>query len=149
MNLLTKWNPLRELETMQNRMSNLFGRPLMPFSGDETFAANEWTPLVDVAEDDKEFTIKVDLPEVKKDDVKVLVEDGSLKILGERKLEKEEKGLRYHRIERAYGAFERSFILPEGARGDQVSAEFKDGLLKVHLPKSEEAKSQSLQIPVS
>ena len=121
----------------------------MPFSGDETFAANEWTPLVDVAEDDKEFTIKVDLPEVKKDDVKVLVEDGSLKILGERKLEKEEKGLRYHRIERAYGAFERSFILPEGARGDQVSAEFKDGLLKVHLPKSEEAKSQSLQIPVS
>jgi len=134
---------------MQNRMSNLFGRPLMPFSGDETFTSNEWTPLVDVAEDDKEFTIKVDLPEVKKEEVKVLVEDGSLKIIGERKMEKEDKGVRYHRIERAYGAFERSFILPEGARGDQVTAEFKDGLLKVHLPKSEETKTQAIQIPVS
>ena len=134
---------------MQNRMSNLFGRPLMPFSGDETFKSNEWTPLVDVAEDDKEFTIKVDLPEVKKEEVKVLVEDGSLKIIGERKMDKEDKGIRYHRIERAYGAFERSFILPEGARGDQVTAEFKDGLLKVHLPKSEEPKTQAIQIPVS
>ncbi len=147
--MLTKWNPIRDLETMQNRMANLFGRPLLPGTADETIGVNEWMPLVDVAETDKEFTIKVDLPEVKKDEVKVRVEDGSLRITGERKLEKEEKGLRYHRIERAYGAFERSFLLPEGAKGEEISAEFKDGLLKVHLPKGPETKAQALEVPVS
>jgi HSP20 family protein len=149
MNALTKWNPFRELEEMQNRLSSLFGRTLVRGPGEEAMTVSEWTPLVDITEDDKEYLIKAELPEVKKEDVKVTVENGSLTITGERKFEKEEKGKKYHRIERAYGSFMRSFTLPEGAAGDKVSADFKDGVLKVHLPKSAEAKPKSIDVKVS
>ncbi|MGA9579786.1 MAG: Hsp20/alpha crystallin family protein [Terrimicrobiaceae bacterium] len=149
MNTLTKWNPFRELEDMQNRLSSLFGRTPWRGLGEETMKVTEWTPLVDITEDDKEFVIKAELPEVKKEDVKVSVEDGRLEICGERKFEKEEKGKKYHRIERAYGSFMRSFTLPEGAAGDKVSADFKDGVLTVHLPKSPEAKPKSIDVKVS
>jgi len=149
MNALTKWNPFRELEDMQNRLTSLFGRTPWRGLGEETMTVTEWTPLVDITEDDKEYLIKAELPEVKKEDVKVSVEEGTLAISGERKFEKEEKGKKYHRIERAYGSFMRSFTLPEGAAGDKVSAEFKDGVLKVHLPKSPEAKPKSIDVKVS
>jgi HSP20 family protein len=141
MNALTKWNPFRELEDIQNRLRSLFGRTPMRGLGEEAMTVSEWTPLVDIAEDDKEYLIKAELPEVKKEDVKVSFENGVLTITGERKFEKEEKGKKYHRVERAYGLFVRSFALPEGAAGDKISAEFKDGVLKVHLAKSGEAKS--------
>ena len=149
MNTLIRWNPFREFEAMQNRMSNLLARPLLPSGIDEPIGMGEWTPLVDVEESDKEFTIKAELPEVKKEDVKVEIQNGSLRISGERKLEKEESGRRFHRIERSYGSFERSFALPEGTKKGDLKAEFKDGLLKVHLPKIEEAKTKTLEIPVS
>jgi len=148
MNALTKWNPFRELEEMQNRLSSLFGRTPVRGLGEEAMTVSEWTPLVDITEDDKEYLIKAELPEVKKEDVKVTVENGTLTITGERKFEKEEKGKKYHRIERAYGSFMRSFTLPEGAAGDKVSADFKDGVLKVHLPKSAEAKPKSIDVKV-
>jgi HSP20 family protein len=148
MNALTKWNPFRELEEIQNRLGSLFGRTPMRGLGEEAMTVNEWTPLVDITEDDKEYLIKAELPEVKKEDVKVTVENGTLTITGERKFEKEEKGKKYHRIERAYGSFMRSFTLPEGAAGDKVSADFKDGVLKVHLPKSAEAKPKSIDVKV-
>jgi HSP20 family protein len=148
MNALTKWNPFRELEEMQNRLSSLFGRTPLRGLGEEAMTVSEWTPLVDITEDDKEYLIKAELPEVKKEDVKVTVENGTLTITGERKFEKEEKGKKYHRIERAYGSFMRSFTLPEGAAGDKVSADFKDGVLKVHLPKSAEAKPKSIDVKV-
>jgi HSP20 family protein len=149
MNALTKWNPFRELEEIQNRLGSLFGRTPVRGLGEEAMTVSEWTPLVDITEDDKEYLIKAELPEVKKEDVKVTVENGSLTITGERKFEKEEKGKKYHRIERAYGSFMRSFTLPEGAAGDKVSADFKDGVLKVHLPKSAEAKPKSIDVKVS
>jgi HSP20 family protein len=148
MNALTKWNPFRELEEMQNRLSSLFGRTPVRGPGEEAMTVSEWTPLVDITEDDKEYLIKAELPEVKKEEVKVTVENGTLTITGERKFEKEEKGKKYHRIERAYGSFMRSFTLPEGAAGDKVSADFKDGVLKVHLPKSAEAKPKSIDVKV-
>jgi HSP20 family protein len=148
MNALTKWNPFRELEEIQNRLSSLFGRTPVRGLGEEAMTVSEWTPLVDITEDDKEYLIKAELPEVKKEDVKVTVENGTLTITGERKFEKEEKGKKYHRIERAYGSFMRSFTLPEGAAGDKVSADFKDGVLKVHLPKSAEAKPKSIDVKV-
>ena len=148
MNALTKWNPFRELEEIQNRLSSLFGRTPVRGLGEEAMTVSEWTPLVDITEDDKEYLIKAELPEVKKEDVKVTVENGTLTITGERKFEKEEKGKKYHRIERAYGSFIRSFTLPEGAAGDKVSADFKDGVLKVHLPKSAEAKPKSIDVKV-
>ena len=92
--------------------------------------------------------IKAELPEVKKEDVKVTVDNGVLTITGERKFEKEEKGKKYHRVERGYGSFMRSFALPEGAAGDKISAEFKEGVLKVHLAKSGEAKPKSIDVKV-
>ena len=110
--------------------------------------ATSWAPSVDVTEDNKEWLMKIDLPEVKKEDVKVTVENGVLTITGERKFEKEEKDKKYHRIERAYGNFYRSFTLPEGADGGKVSADFKDGVLKVHLPKDEKAKTKTLEVKV-
>jgi HSP20 family protein len=148
MNPLTKWNPFRELEDIQSRLSSLFGRTPMRSLGEEAMTVSEWTPLVDIAEDEKEYLIKAELPEVKKEDVKVTVENGVLTITGERKFEKEEKNKKYHRVERAYGSFMRSFTLPEGAAGDKISAEFKDGVLKVHLAKSAEAKPKSIDVKV-
>ena len=148
MNPLAKWNPFRELEDIQNRLSSLFGRTSLRGLGEETMTVSEWTPLVDLAEDDKEYLIKAELPEVKKEDVKVTVENGVLTITGERKFEKEEENKKYHRIERAYGSFMRSFTLPQDAAGDKINAEFKDGVLKVHLPKSAEAKPKSIDVKV-
>ena len=98
MNALTKWNPFRELEEIQNRLGSLFGRTPMRGLGEEAMTVSEWTPLVDITEDDKEYLIKAELPEVKKEDVKVTVENGTLTITGERKFEKEEKDKKYHRI---------------------------------------------------
>ena len=148
MNTLTKWNPFREMETFQNRFNTLLGRPFWRTNGETTLDTTEWTPLVDVTEDDKEFLIKAELPEVKKEDVKVTVENGALHITGERKFEKEEKTKKYHRIERAYGTFERTFMLPEGTKGEAVTADYTDGVLKVHLPKKDEVKPKPLEVKV-
>ena len=98
MNPLTKWNPFRELEDIQDRLSSLSGRTSMRGLKEEAMTVSQWAPLVDIAEDDKEYLIKVELPEVKKEDVKVTVENGVLTITGERKFEKEEKGKKYHRV---------------------------------------------------
>ncbi|MGH7977874.1 MAG: Hsp20/alpha crystallin family protein [Limisphaerales bacterium] len=111
--------------------------------------ATEWSPLVDISEDGNEFRIKAELPEVNKEDVKVTAETGMLTIMGERKFEKEGKGRKYHRIERAFGTFGRSFSLPDDASPAKVSAEFKDGVLTVHLVKDEKAKSQQIEVKVS
>jgi HSP20 family protein len=100
------------------------------------------------AEDDKEYLIKTELPDVKKEDVKVAVENGRLTITGERKFEKEESK-KYHRVERLYGRFVRSFIVPDVAEVDKVSAEFTEGVLKVHLPKSEKAKPRQIEVKVA
>lgn len=149
MSMLTKWNPFRELEDMQRRLGSVFGRTSLLGNGGETLTVAEWTPAVDVTEDDKEFLVKAELPDVKKEDVKVTIEDGTLHITGERKLEKEEKGKKYHRIERSYGSFERAFTLPENTKADALTADYKDGVLRVHLPKSETAKPKPIEVKVA
>lgn len=149
MSALTKWNPLQELESIQNRFASLFGRSLLPSTIEETLAMTAWAPLVDVAEDETEYVVKAELPEVKKEDVKVTVEDGALHIAGERKFEQEQNGRRYHRIERSYGSFDRVFVLPQAIRAEAIRAEFKDGVLEVHLPKSEADKPKTLEVKVS
>jgi HSP20 family protein len=141
-------SPLRGLERMHNRMERLFGSwPAWP-EREEALLPAEWTPRVDITEAEKEFLIKAELPEVKKDEVKVTVENGVLSITGERKLEKEEKGKKYHRIERAYGRFERSFTLPEGTEPTKVTSEFKEGMLTVHLPKNPQAMPKAVEVKV-
>ena len=147
----TEWNPFQELQEFENRLAGFFGRPLMRTNGDkkEAILAADWAPPVDITEDDKEYLVKAELPEVKKEDVRVTVESGVLSISGERKVEKEEKDKKYHRVERAYGRFERSFTLPEGADGTKITAEFKEGVLKVHLPKAEIAKPKAVTVKVA
>jgi HSP20 family protein len=151
MNTLIRWDPFKEMEDLQSRFAKLLGlQPARITSGEkELMTIAEWAPSVDIIEDEKEWLVKADLPEVKKEDVKVSVENGVLTITGERKLEKEEKDKKYHRIERSYGNFLRSFTLPEGADGSKVNAEFKEGVLKVHLPKSEKAKPKAVEVKVS
>jgi len=146
----SEWNPFRELDEMNNRLSRIFGRTnSQTGNGREDITVATWAPLVDITEDDREYVIKAELPEVKKNDVKVRVEDGVLYIAGERNLEKEEKGKRYHRIERAYGSFTRTFSLPEDADAKQVNAEFKDGLLSVRVAKDKNARPKSIEVKVS
>jgi HSP20 family protein len=153
MNSLIHWNPFREMDDLQRRLSSLLD--WSPFrhssltTDDENISVTQWAPLVDIAEDEKEYLVKVELPEVQKDDVKVTVENGTLSISGERKSEKEEKGRKLHRIERYYGRFERSFSIPDDAEADNVKAEFKDGVLRVHLAKSEKARPKQIEVKVS
>lgn len=147
MNSIVRWDPVKEMEQFQNRLGQLFGRTPLPANGEkELMTVAEWSPSVDIAEDDKEWLIKADLPEVRKEDASVSVENGVLTITGERRLEKEEKGKKYHRIESSYGSFLRSFSLPDGADGTKVSAVFKDGVLKVHLPKVEKTPPRKIEI---
>jgi HSP20 family protein len=150
MNALSRWDPIKEMEETQNRLARFFGlSPARSASGGkESLTVTEWAPSVDIVEDDKEWLVKADLPEVKKEDVKVTVENGVLTFTGERKFEKEEKDKKYHRIERSYGNFLRSFTLPDAADGSKVNAEFKDGVLKVHLPKSETARPKAVEVKV-
>src|SRR5881398_967242 len=150
MNTLTRWEPLREMEDLQSRLSTLFGRtPMRRGNGKESITLPDWTPLADITEDEKEYVIKAELPELKREDVKVTVENGVLTITGERKFEKEEKKKKYHRVERGYGTFVRSFTLPDDADANKVKAEFKTGLLTVHLPKSEHAKPKQIEVNVA
>ncbi|MFM1767976.1 MAG: hypothetical protein RJA22_505 [Verrucomicrobiota bacterium] len=150
MNTLTRWDPFKEMDDLQRRLGSIFGlAPQRTPQGKETMTVTQWMPLVDITEDDKEYLIKAELPEVKREEVKVTVENGVLTLSGERKLEKEEGNRRYHRVERAYGSFTRSFTVPEDADPAKVTAEFKDGVLTVRLAKSEKARPRSIDVKVA
>lgn len=147
---MTRWNPLRELEEFQNRILGAFNPASARRGSDQvSLALPEWMPVVDIAEDDKEYAITAELPEVKKEDVRVTVENGVLTITGERKFEKEEKGKKYHRVERSYGSFARTFALPDDGDAAKVNAEFKDGMLKVRIAKSEAARPRQIEVKVN
>jgi HSP20 family protein len=150
MNALKRWNRLKELEAFQHGLESLLSHSSArwPAGQEGTLAVPEWSPRVDISEDDREYLIKAELPEVKKEDVKVTAEEGTLTIMGERKFEKEEKGRKYHRVERAYGSFGRSFSLPDDVSPAKVSAEFKGGVLTVHLAKDEKVKPQHVEVKV-
>jgi HSP20 family protein len=142
---LVKWEPIRELEEMLERYTGKLGRPRL---GREDFTVAEWSPKVDIVETDNEYTIKAELPEVNKEDVKISVENGELCISGERKQEKEEKGKKFHRIERVYGSFMRSFTLPGNADEANIKASFKDGMLNLTLPKTAQAKPRVTEVKI-
>jgi len=150
MSSITRWDPFRELDDLQNRLSTIFGRAPVNKEGDkrEALTVAEWAPLVDIVEDEKNYVVKAELPGLKKEEIKVGVQNDVLTISGERKYEKEEKDKKFHRIERAYGSFARSFTIPEDSDGEKVSAEFKDGILRVHLPKTEKVKPKQVEVKV-
>lgn len=143
---ITRWNPLKEMEQFQNRLASLWNWEPLRFNGEQSLAVSQWNPRVDILEDEHEFVVKTELPEMKREDVTVTVENGALTISGERKMEKEDKNKKYHRVEREYGGFVRSFTLPVGASGEKVSADFKDGLLQVHIPKDAKVAPKAIEI---
>ena len=148
---LTRWNPLGDMDTLFDQFSRSFGR--LPArrggTGQETMTIHDWSPSVDVSETDDDYRIKVELPGVNKQDVKVSIHEGVLTIQGERKFESEEKNRKYHRVEREYGRFARSFVLPENVDETSVDASHTDGLLIVTLGKVEQAKPQSIEVKVA
>jgi HSP20 family protein len=147
MNLI-RWDPFKELEGIQTRLNHMFGdSPTRAFDDDRFFA--NWAPPVDIQETEKEYIVKADLPDVKKEDVKIEIDEDVLTVEGERKQEKEEKDKRFHRTERSYGRFVRRFALPTHVDGTAVKAEFKDGVLNVHLPKTEAAKPKAIEVKVA
>lgn len=147
---LVKWDPFRELEEVSNRLNRVFGRPLGRMEpNNEMLAMVDWTPSADISETDTAYLIKAEIPGVNKEDVKVSIQDGMLTIQGERKMEKEEKNKKFHRIERSYGSFMRSFRVPDDADESAVKAEFKDGVLNVTLNKSAKAKPKAINVAVS
>jgi HSP20 family protein len=146
----TRWNPLKELQELETRWPSIFSlRATTGDGGKEAMTVAEWSPLVDIIEDEKQYLIRAELPDMKKEEVKLTVENDVLTISGERKYEKETAGYKHHRIERAYGSFVRSFSLPEDADGSKVSADYKDGMLTVRLPKSEKAKPKAIEVKVA
>lgn len=144
------WNPFRELEDMSDRLNRIFNRssPSRLGDGNQELTIPDWSPAVDIAETKNDYQIKMELPEVKKEDVKVSLADGRLCIKGERKLEKEEKDKKFHRVERFYGSFMRSFVLPENIDESKLKADFKDGVLNICIPKSEKTKAKSTEIKI-
>jgi HSP20 family protein len=145
---LVKWDPFRELQDVSSRLNRIFGRTERADSDNGMLAVADWMPSVDISETDTAYLIKGEIPGVKKEDVKVTIEDGMLTIQGERKQEKEEKGKKFHRVECSYGSFMRSFRVPDDADESKVKAEFKDGMLNVTLTKNPKAKAKSSAINV-
>jgi len=150
---IVKWNPAKELLNVErefNRFFNTFGRHFGISSSeiDEEFENAVWMPLTDIIEGKDNYVLKLDLPGVSKNDVKISYSDGQLMISGERKQEKESKDSKYHRVERSYGKYYRSFTLPQKIQEDKIDAEFKDGQLTITVPKSEEAKPKELDIKI-
>lgn len=139
-------DPFRELFDLQRGINQLFDAS---FGGPrEDVQLKAWTPAVDVYEDENSFLIKVELPEVNRDEVKVSLNENTLSISGERRVENEQKRENYHRVERSYGQFYRSFTLPPNVNTQAINAQFKDGVLRLTLPKREEAKPKQIEVQV-
>ncbi len=141
------WAPFQDLLTIQDRINNLF-EDTLGLKDDQSLATTTWRPLVDIFEDDQAITIKAELPEMDEKDIQIDLDNNMLTIKGERKLEKEEKKESYHRVERFYGSFQRSFELPATVDREKISASYDKGVLKVTMPKKEESKPKKVQIEV-
>jgi HSP20 family protein len=145
---IVRWDPFRELEEMSGHLNRILGQPARRADEEPSFLA-DWVPAVDIQETDKAYIIKADLPEVKKENVQVSVQDGLLTLQGERMQEKEESGKKFRKTERSYGKFVRRFAVPDDVDTQKVSAEFKEGVLNVQLPKAPSAKPRAIEVKVA
>ncbi|HJS95294.1 MAG TPA: Hsp20/alpha crystallin family protein [Solirubrobacteraceae bacterium] len=146
---LIRWEPVRELHTMQNEMNRLFNTFFdspTPSNGSGHGVARRWIPAMDVVETEDHFVLRADLPGLAESDVNIEVEDNVLTVSGERKSEHEQKGEGYYRVERSFGSFSRSLTLPEGIDADSIQASFDNGVLEVRIPKPEQPKPRKVQI---
>ncbi len=145
---LIRWDPFSDVDTMFGRLvpSNIANWTRLGVEGNGRKL--DWAPSADISETDKEYVIRAELPAVKKEDVQVTLDDGMITIRGERKQQKEDKNEKFHRVESFYGTFERRFSLPENVNADSIRCESKEGILTVHIPKTETAKQKPKQITV-
>ena len=146
---IVRWEPLRELSSLQNEMNRLFNTvfdaPATPGNGG---TMRRWVPAMDLLETADHFVLRADLPGMTQDDVKIELEDSTLTVSGERKSEHEDKQEGYYRVERAFGSFSRSLTLPKGINADAVTASFDNGVLEIRVPKPEERKPRRISIAV-
>src|SRR6266478_5827228 len=151
MTLLTRWEPLREFSVMQdrmNRMNRLFRESYSPEGPEEALTTTSFAPPVDIYEDEHNITLKIEVPGIDEKDIDVRIENTTLTVHGERKIEKEEKEENYRRVERQYGSFTRTFNLPPTVDAEKVQADYDKGVLKVTLPKKAEAKPKQIKVNV-
>lgn len=147
---IVRWDPFREMQVMQDRINRIFGDAYGRRDDDSLMARGDWAPAVDIYENEKhEIVLKAEMPGMKREDIDLRVENNTLTLRGERRRDTEVKDDQYHRVERIYGAFTRSFSLPPTVDAGKVSAEYKDGVLTVVLPTREEAKPRQIQVQVN
>jgi HSP20 family protein len=146
---IIRWEPFRELVSSQDKFNRLFTEMFPGFFEEGESRMTTWAPAVDILETDHDLTIKAELPGVDPKDIEARVENGALYLKGERKFVKESNKENYHRIERSYGSFMRTFSLPTSVDADKVAAEYKDGVLTLTLPKKEEAKAKTIKVHAS
>ena len=151
MTLLTRWDPLREFSAMEERMSRmnrLFRESYRPEGSEEALTSSSFAPPVDIYEDEHNITLKMEVPGIDEKDIDVRIDNNTLTVHGERKLEKEEREENFRRVERQYGSFSRSFTLPSSVDPGQVSADYEKGVLKIQLAKKVEAKPKQIKVNV-
>ncbi|HEV2492280.1 MAG TPA: Hsp20/alpha crystallin family protein [Terriglobia bacterium] len=146
---IVRWEPFRDLVTTQDNFNRLFNETFRGLFGETESGTQTWAPAVDIYESDQNLVLKAELPGFDPKEVEVRVEDGTLYLKGERKFESDVKKENYHRIERSYGSFTRTFSLPSSINAENVTAEYKDGVLTLTMPKKEEAKPKTIKIQVS
>ena len=143
---LVRWNPWREMSTLQHRINHLFNEPFLCSGEDDELRMGTWYPAVDMFDDDDKIVIKAELPGMNKKDISVDIENRVLTLSGERNYDNEVKEENYYRRERATGKFKRAFNLPADVDADQIKADFKDGVLRVEIPKPEEQKPKQITV---
>ena len=145
---LVRWEPMREVDSLQSEMNRLFDRFFDSRGGGNGTAARRWIPAMDLVEGPEQFVLRADLPGMKQEDVSIEFEDNVLTISGERKSQHEERDEGFHRVERAFGAFSRTLTLPKGIDPEAIDARFEDGVLEVTIPKPEESKPRRISIGI-
>jgi HSP20 family protein len=148
MTVLTRFEPFREVATLQDRMNRVFRESFNQAGQDESLTNSSFAPAVDVYEDEHTVTLKIEVPGIDEKDIDVRLENNTLIVHGERKIEKEEKEENYRRVERQYGSFTRTFTLPTTVDSEKVSASYDKGVLKIALPKKAEAKPKQIKVSV-
>src|SRR5262245_27208662 len=143
---VVKWDPFRDLNLIQDRMNRLFDDAGRTWRNDESSATTTWSPAVDIFETEGEIVVKAELPGMERKDITLNLERNVLTLKGERRFEKETKDENYHRIERSYGGFSRTFSIPATVAEEKIHAEYKEGVLKIVLPKKEQAKPKQIRI---
>ena len=146
---LVRWEPFEGLNKIQFRINDLFDETFGRSRAQQTSTAGVWLPSVDILESKEAYLIRAELPGMKKEDFKLAVNDGTLTLSGERKVEEPANGVEYHRVERVAGKFSRSFYLPQTVKSDEIKATYRDGILEVHVPKADEAKPRQIAISLN